>query len=503
MLLEVKDITKRFYGVTVLDKVNMQFNPGEVHALVGENGAGKSTLIKIIGGTYHADGGSVLVDGQKVEINTALDASSLGISIVYQEYNLVKNMTVLENVMLGKEPKGRFGSMDLKKTREHVEDVACKDHITVDLDKYAGDLSSAEAKIAEILRACTNDMKFLVLDEPTAALDDDDVSSLFTLIKKLKARGVGIIYISHRLEEIFEICDKASVLKDGKYVGTWETSEIDRDFLVTAMVGREITDVFPIRKRDHDDQKPVIFSAKGISDGTHFHDISFELKKGEILGIGGMSGHGQREMIRSLFGVVPLSSGSLFIEGEEIRMKSPADAIKYGLAFLSDDRRSEGLAQEQSVARNITYPTLKRYNPFGIIRKKKERARVSDLIEKLNIKLASQTQNVQNLSGGNQQRVVLAKWLPLNPSIMLFHEPTLGVDVGAKVEIYEILDALVSQGISIIMVTSDMLELLHLSDRICVFYEGEIIAEYRGETATEELIMSAASGKPAGQEVSL
>lgn len=496
MLLEVKNITKRFYGVTVLDHVSLAFPPGQVHALVGENGAGKSTLMKIIGGTYHADAGSILIDGQPVRIANAMDAAQHGISIVYQEYNLVKHMTVLENVLLGKEPTGRFGKINTTQARLQVEAAAHQDHIKADLDKFAGDLSSAEAKIAEILRACLNDMRLLILDEPTAALDDDDVAALFSLIRNLKKRGVGVIYISHRLDEVFQICDTASVLKDGHYIGTWRTADINRDFLVNAMVGREITDIFPLRPATVSTDRQPILSARGLSDQSHFKDITFDLYPGEILGIGGMSGQGQREMIRALFGAHRLTGGTLSIHGEPATIQSPTDAMRYGMAFLSDDRRNEGLAQEQSVARNIAYPTLHIRNRSGLINSKAQRAMVRQLIEQLNIKLASQDQNVQGLSGGNQQRVVLAKWLPLNPRIMLFHEPTLGVDVGAKVEIYQILRTLVSQGISILMVTTDMMELLNMSDRICVFYEGRIIASYQGGEVTEETIMAAASGKP-------
>lgn len=501
MILEVENISKQFYGVTVLDIVSITFSPGEVHAIVGENGAGKSTLIKIIGGTYHADSGQLKIDGRPVNVQSVLDASSLGISIVYQEYNLVKDMTVLENVMLGKEKPRKFGKLNQDEEFEYVKRIADKDHIKVDLKKYAGDLSSAEAKIAEILRACLHEMSFLILDEPTAALDEDDAASLFSLINNLKQRGIGIIYISHRLDEVFELCDKATVLKDGKHVGTWDTADIDHDFLINSMVGREITEIFPGKVNQQPQSSQVVLSAESISDGEHFFDVSFQLRKGEILGIGGMSGHGQREVIRSLFGAVPLVSGSIKINGKSVELKTPADAVQAGLAFISDDRRNEGLALEQSVRRNMSYPSLKKYHASGVLNPKKETALVSEMIQKLNIKLASQHQSVKNLSGGNQQRVVFAKWLPLHPDILLCHEPTLGVDVGAKVEIYEILHALTQEGISIFMVTSDMLELLNMSDTICVFYEGRIISTYSSSEATEEIIMAAASGKPAEKGV--
>jgi ribose transport system ATP-binding protein len=493
MLLAVNDIVKRFYGVTVLNHVNLSFAGGCIHALVGENGAGKSTLMKIIGGIYHADGGSLSIDGQTVRISDALAAAKAGISIVHQEYNLVSDLSVLDNVMLGKELTGRFGLLDRQRERAFVEDIARKDAIKVDLDKYAGDLSSAEAKIAEILRSCSNDMKLLILDEPTAALDDEDVSGLFSLLRSLKQRGVGVIYISHRLDEVFELCDKVSVLKDGKLVGTWDTAAIDRDFLVKAMVGREITAVFPPRHAAIPGGAAIL-ETEGLADQDHFHSVDLRVAAGEIVGIGGMSGHGQRELLRCLFGIKRTVNGTIRIDGQPVVLKHPADALNHGLAFLSDDRRNEGLAQQQSVARNIAYPSLKRFHKGGVVRRAVQRTLVEDLVRRLDIKLASHEQRVQNLSGGNQQRVVLAKWLPLEPRVLLLDEPTLGVDVGAKVEIYRILRDLVAQGISIVMVTSDMLELLNISDRILVFYEGTIVAEYPGGQATEELVMAAASG---------
>jgi len=496
MLLEVNDIVKRFNTVTVLHNVHVDFQSAQVHALVGENGAGKSTLMKIIGGIYHADEGTVSIDGKTVHIANANDALKLGISIVHQEYNLIQNMTVLDNIMLGNEITGRLGALDIAQSRAYIQEIAEKDGITVNLDSYAGDLSSAEAKIVEILRACTQDMKMLILDEPTAALDDEDVASLFSLIRKLKAREVGVIYISHRLDEVFTICDKVSVLKDGKLVGTWNTEDINRDFLVKTMVGREITAVFPSRPLIPNNESTVRLEVEGLSDAKHFHSVSCKLHKGEILGIGGMSGHGQRELLRALFGIEKITGGTITINGKRVAINHPADAIRQQIAFISDDRRNEGLAQLQSVARNIAYPSLRRYNQKGIISKNRQSLLVQKLIEQLHIKVTSSHQAVQNLSGGNQQRVVLAKWLPMQPQVLLLNEPTLGVDIGAKVEIYRILRTLADQGIAILMVTSDMLELLNISDRILVFYEGTINAEYRGEEATEEIIMAAASGKP-------
>ena len=494
MRLELKDIIKKFYGVTVLNQINIEFNPGEVHALVGENGAGKSTLIKIIGGIYSLDNGKIIINGKETKISSASDASKQKISIVFQEYNLVKGMTVIDNVMLGKEIIKNNGNIDYIAEKKFVSKIAGQNNINIDLDKYAEDLSSAEAKIVEILRACTNEMELLILDEPTAALDDEDVESLFNIISKLKKRGISVIYITHRLEEIFRICDKASVLKDGNFVGTWNIKEIDRDFLIKAMVGREMEKIFPTRNSELISDK-VILSVNELGDGKNFNKISFELHEGEIFGIGGMAGQGQREFLRSLFGIHKFKEGSIQMNGKDIDLSSPIKAIKNGIVFLSDDRRNEGLAQEQSVGFNIAFPTLRKRSNFGIVNKKENEKVINNIISQLNVKLNSISQPIKGLSGGNQQRIVIGKWLPMHPRIILFHEPTLGVDVGAKMEIYELLKLLVAKGLGIVIVTSDMLELVNLSDRIGVFYEGKIIDIFEGKKATEEKIMIAATGK--------
>jgi ribose transport system ATP-binding protein len=506
MFLEVQGITKQFYGNTVLSNITLGFEQGEIHAVVGENGAGKSTLIKIIGGNYFTDSGTILIDGNPVVINSQHQASEQGIHIVYQEYNLVQNMTVLDNILLGREPVGFNRLIRTAVARKRIAALAAENNISVDLDKFAGDLSSAEAKLTEILRACSHDMRILILDEPTAALDDDDVASLFQLLEAFKKRGITIIYISHRLDEVFRLCDRVTVLKDGNFIGTWKTNEINHDLLITSMVGRELKEIFPPRDSvkigndtigvaaDTAPPEPVL-TAKNLSDDETFYDISFSLHKGEILGIGGMSGHGQRELIRSLFGVHPIQSGSMVIEGVSVQFKHPKQAVAKGLAFLSDDRRNEGLALAQPISRNISYPSMKKRSRLGIISRKQDDQVIIDLIHQLDIKLTSIHQAVQGLSGGNQQRVVLAKWLPLNPKILLFHEPTLGVDVGAKAEIYRILREFSKNGVSVIMVTSDMLELINMTDRIIVMYEGRIQAIIPSSTATEESVMAAASGK--------
>jgi ribose transport system ATP-binding protein len=495
MFLELKNITKKFLSITALNNVSISFKKGEVHAIVGENGAGKSTLIKIIAGIYNADNGVIVLDGKEVKIPSPFSASKLGINVVCQEYNLAPNLTVLDNIILGKEPVGKFGRIEKNIARERLEEIINKYALHIDLNKFAADLSAAEAKIAEILKAYISKLEILILDEPTAALTEDDVVSLFRLISILKSRGITIIYISHRLDEVFQICDRVSVLKDGNYIDTFKVSDIDHDSLVKLMVGRELKKLFPASNVEKINQKDFVLSLKNLTDSKNFYDVSFDLHEGEIFGIGGMAGQGQREFIRSLFGAQLLTGGEITFKNNKLAINNPKQAVKNSFAFLSDDRRNEGLALTQSILRNISYPSQDKRANYGVIDKQKDKAVVSKYIQDLSIKITSLYQNVQGLSGGNQQRIVIAKWLLVSPQIMLFHEPTLGIDVGAKQDIYKLLRLFAEQGISIIMVTSDMLELLHMSDRICVFYEGRIQAIISNKEATEEKIMKAASGK--------
>lgn len=493
MVIETRGITKIFFGNKALDAVSIKFGEGEIHGLVGENGAGKSTLIKIIGGNYRSDEGEIFINGKVTAIRSPHDASKNAISIVHQEYNLVKDMTVLENIVLGHEPLDRFGNVDWKRARKEVDELAKGVHIKVDLDQFAGDLGSAESKVVEILKAYAAKMQVLILDEPTAALPDDDVLVLFNLINTLKTKAITIIYISHRLDEIFQICDTVSVLKDGKYVGTYPIESIDSDFLIRSMIGRDLKEIFP--KRVTKKHKKIALSVKNLGDGRRLKNITFDLHYGEIVGIGGMSGQGQRELVRALFGCHRTTEGSIELEGEKVSLANPKEAIKHGIAFLSDDRRSEGLALTQSILSNVAYPSLSLRSRFGFTDVKKEKSVVLEQMKALGVKSVSLRQDVRSLSGGNQQRLVLAKWLPLTPKILLFHEPTLGVDIGAKFEIYQLLQKYTDSGISVIMVTSDMLELLNMSDRICVFFEGRMQAIFDSQDATEEKVMAAASGK--------
>ena len=496
-ILQVRGITKKFPGVVALRDVSISFARGEVHALVGENGAGKSTLIKIIAGKYHPDGGEILFDDKPVTIAGPQQALLLGTSVVYQEYNLIPKMTVLENVMLGREPLKSCRGIDWKAARAAVEGLLARIGISLELDRYVAELGAAEAKIVEILKALAAHAELLIMDEPTAALPEQEVESLFRVVRSLREAGVTVIYISHRIEEIFSVADRVSVLKDGELVGTFAVRDLDHDRLIRSMVGRELKELFPVRRPFAGES--VVLSATELCDGGILDHVSVELRRGEILGIGGMTGNGQRELIRALFGAHRLTKGSIRFEGREVRIDSPHQALRLGMGFIPDDRRNEGLSVTQSVARNLALPSLHLRQIAGVIRRRQERKLVDELIRSFDIKVASMADPAESMSGGNQQRVVIGKWLPLNPKVLLFHEPTLGIDVGAKAEMYNLMQALTAEGVSILMVTSDMIELLNVPDRILVFWEGRISAEFTRKEATEEAVMFAASGKHGSQ----
>jgi ribose transport system ATP-binding protein len=496
-ILEVRDITKKFPGVVALNEVSIDFAAGEVHALVGENGAGKSTLIKIIGGKYHPDSGKIFFNGQPTEIADPQKAMLMGISIVYQEYNLIPKLTVLENVVLGREPEKSWRRVDWSAARARVEVLLERMGITLDLGRYVAELGAAEAKIVEILKALFARAELLIMDEPTAALPEQDVESLFRVVHSLRQAGVSVIYISHRIDEIFSVADRVSVLKDGELVGTYEVKDLDHDRLIRSMVGRELRDLFPAGDRGAGGR--IVLSAQGLRDARVLKDVSLELRAGEILGIGGMTGNGQRELIRALFGAHPLTAGRIRVMGREVELDSPLRALRLGIGFIPDDRRNEGLNVTQSVGRNIALPSLHLRQLAGVIQRAREKRVVEEVIRSFDIKVASSAQPAQSMSGGNQQRVVIGKWLPLKPRILLFHEPTLGIDVGAKAAIYGLMRRLTAEGVAILMVTSDMIELLNVPDRIVVFWNGRITAEFFRAEATEEAVMFAASGKHDGQ----
>ena len=488
--LEIKGITKRFSGVTALDNVSIEFFEGEIHALCGENGAGKSTLIHILSGVYKQNKGEIIIDGQAVEIQNQLKAQALGIGTVFQERSLVNNLSIAENIFAGRQPTGKLGLIDKKKMFQQAKELMDTLELTeLSPDKIVGELSPAKQQMVEIAKVLSFDARVLIFDEPTATITTAETKTLFGLIQMLRNKGVTIIYISHRLNEIFEIADRVSVLKDGKYVGTRKTSETNSDELVKMMVGRELLN----EKHDKNFTDDIVLEVRDFS-AKRFSDVHFVLKKQEILSFAGLVGAGRTELFRAIFGADPKQSGELYLSGIKTQITSPLKAIRAGLGYLPEDRKEQGLYLEMSIADNIYSAQINVEDNQKGFDKKEINAIAEDYKNKLNIATPDVKKLVVYLSGGNQQKVILSKWLLLNPSILIVDEPTRGVDVGAKAEIYRILRSLVKQGTSIILISSDLPEILTLSDRILTMCNGKIVGETLRGDASEELIMSYASG---------
>lgn len=487
-ILELKKITKTFPGVIALNDVSISFKKGEVHAIVGENGAGKSTLIKIITGAYTPSSGSIVFDGQEYNKLDPIKAGNIGISAVYQETNLVPYLTAAENVFLGQElHNGIFNdskaiSMETKKILDNLG-------VDIDPDIPVAELKSVQKKVVEIAKVISHKAKLLILDEPTASLENAEITVLFSIINNLKESGVTIIYISHRLEEIFEISDRCTIMRDSKYITTMDTNTINEKDLIKLMVGRKLVGSYP--KKDIKIGSTIL-EVKDMCT-SYLHNISFNLKRGEILGFAGLTGSGRTEVLRALFGADKRTGGEILLNGKLTDIKSPKCAIQNGIGLIPEDRKMQGLVLSLPIWENITYGSLKLYSKAGLIDTKKEEQKINELNEFLNIKAPSFKHLVKNLSGGNQQKVVLAKWLATQCDILLFDEPTIGIDVGTKFEIYKIMQKLVESGKALIMVSSDMPELLGMSDRIMVMHEGNITGELNHSDATQELILQMAS----------
>ncbi|MCH5138288.1 sugar ABC transporter ATP-binding protein [Clostridiaceae bacterium UIB06] len=492
-LLEMVDISKSFPGVKALQNVNLKVHRGEVLALLGENGAGKSTLMKILSGVYKKDSGKVIMDGNEVEIHGIKHAESLGITIIHQELSVLPNLTVCENIFLGNEKfsKGtrRINKALLKeRSKSFLEQIGCN----IDPDTLVKDINVGEMQMIEIAKALTKNSSVIIMDEPTTALTDVETKKLFEVIRKLKEKGMAIIYISHRMDEIFEICDSITVLRDGKYVGDVETKRVTKDELITMMVGRKLEEQFPYKKVD---KTATLLRVENVSLRDRVKNASFEVKAGEILGVAGLMGAGRTELAKTIFGDYKMSSGEIYVDGEKVRIRSPKDAINYGICYLSEDRKKEGLILGMSVRENMTLSNLRTYeNNLMRIDKKSEKLQVKEYIQKLSIKTPTQDQLIKNLSGGNQQKVILAKWLMLSPKVLIIDEPTKGIDVGAKKEIYEVLNQLKSAGKAVIMISSDMAEIIGVSDRVMVMHEGKITGQLSRNELTQENIMKYAIG---------
>ena len=487
-VLEMDNIVKSFASNRVLDGVTIRIKPGEVRALMGENGAGKSTLMKILGGIYDADEGKITISGQPVEINSVDDARRCGISFIHQEISNVPSMNVAENFFLGHEPKTRFGTVDYKKM--HHETRAALDvlGIKISTDRLIRGLSIAQQQMLEIARAINEDARILIMDEPTASFTNHEVDELFAQIRALKDKNVAIIYISHRMEETFRVCDTVTVLRDGQFIGTRKTSETNEKELISMMVGREFENMYGNTIPSGTD---TIVEVKGLTSES-VKDISFELKRGEILGFSGLVGAGRTEMARALFGIDKIISGTVTIEGKQVRIKKPSDAIRAGIALVPEDRKGQGLFLGHSIAYNLTFQVLSQFIGHLHIDKEKEQNIVDEYKAKLSIRMADTAQRAGELSGGNQQKVVISKWLAAHPKVLILDEPTRGIDVGAKAEIYELMRNLTKEGVSIIMISSELPEILNNSSRIAVMSEGRLvkILDPAKDEISQEIIMS-------------
>ena len=488
-LLEMKGISKSFPGVKALQNVNLQLKAGEVHALLGENGAGKSTLIKVLGGIYHAEEGEIFIDGQKTEINDVVAARHAGVSIVHQELVLVPYMTVAENIFLGREP-GTKMNVDRVKMSRDAQELLDAYEMNINADTLVEKLTIAQQQMVEIVKAISFNSKILVMDEPTSSISDKEVGFLFETMRTLTKKGVGIIYISHKMSELEEICDRVTVMRDGQTVGTRVVKETNKDALIALMVGRELTNYYT---RDFLEPGEVILKCDHISDGKMAKDASFELHKGEIIGFAGLVGAGRSETMKAIFGLADHMTGDVYVKGKKVNIKSPVDALKYGIALVPESRKEEGLYKVQSVRFNSTIEVLGQFIKNLHVDGKKEEEITQKYIDMMATKTPSQEQVIGNLSGGNQQKVMIGRWLATHPEILILDEPTRGVDVGAKAEIYSIMNELVKEGMSIIMISSELPEIINMSDRVYVMNDGRVTGCLNHEEAEQEAIMQLAA----------
>lgn len=489
-ILEMRNIFKSFGGVNALRDVSFQCRPGTVHALVGENGAGKSTLIKILAGALLPDSGEIIFKGQKHQSFSTRKALNSGISVIYQELALVSQMTVAENIFLGREPRKYFGIVDKKRLKIEAKKLLKQLGFEVDMDMEVGEMTVAYQQMVEIAKALSKNADLIIMDEPSAILAGHELDQLFLIIESLKKRGVTIIYISHRLEEVFRIANEVTILKDGQLVGTKLIKDLSRGELVKMMVGRTLEEVFPVSFNQLGN--PVL-QVEEISTKTILNQVSFNLREGEILGVAGMVGSGRTELARAIFGADPLTSGTIKIKGQDVVFKNPADAIRSKISLVPEDRKYHGLFTKLSILNNITLPILSKISRWGFTDKKKENEIVERERQIHSIDMTSGNQEVQYLSGGNQQKVVLSKSLQTIPEVIIMDEPTRGVDVGAKFEIYQLIRQLNKDGIAILMISSELPEILGLSDRILVMREGKIVAELTPNETNEEMLIEFAT----------
>jgi len=496
----MENISKAFPGVQALDHVNLDVCAGEILGLIGENGAGKSTLMKIVSGVYPADEGQIYLLGRPIEIQNPHHAQQLGISIIYQEFNLMPNLTVMENVFIGREPS-RFSFIDRRQLQQRTQQLLDRLGVRLSPTAIVRDLAVAEQQMVEIAKALSMKVQVLIMDEPTSALSETEVQTLFNIMRELKRHGISVIFISHRLEEVRMICDRVTVLRDGRNVGTLSAAEATEDALIRLMVGRSLNEFFHQESAAQAAPKPdgaeIALEVRGLTrkgskldpSAIVLDNVSFQLRRGEILGLAGLVGAGRTEVARALFGADARDAGEIYVDGKLADIRTPFDAIHYGIGFVPEDRKAQGLILNQALRMNLTLPSLVSLTRFGFVRLAEEARRVQEYVGRLQIRTPSLDRVVRNLSGGNQQKVVISKWLMLRPKILIMDEPTRGIDVGAKAEIYSLMRQLVQTGVSIIMISSELPELLAMSDRVVCVAEGHVAAILDREEATPERVM--------------
>jgi rhamnose transport system ATP-binding protein len=494
---ELRGISKQFAATQALDDVSLRLVPGEVHALVGENGAGKSTLVKILAGVHQPDAGTILLDGHEVVIAGPAQARALGIAVVHQEPRLFPDLTVAENVFLGHAPSGRLGTIDWGATRRSAQRLFDELGVQVDVGAPVRGLSMADQQLIEIAKSLSVDARLLILDEPTASLSAHEVERLFAIVRRLRDRGVAILFVSHRLDEVFALCDRATVFRDGRHVITTETSALTTADLVRHMVGRAVS-LFP---KVETPVGEMLLDVQHLTRAGAFRDITFSVRAGEIVGFAGLVGAGRTEIARVLFGVDRSDSGSVSLDGRPVVFRTPSEAMTGGIAYLPEDRHQQGLVLDFSIAQNVSLPILPRLFPRLLVRAATERRVADESTEPLHVRMTGVDQLVGALSGGNQQKVVLAKWLASKPRVLILDEPTRGIDIGAKVEVHRIISDLAASGLAIILISSDLPEVLAMSDRILVLHEGRLTAEIPRHAATEEQVMFAATGSATDVDV--
>lgn len=491
-LLRMEHISKSFPGVQALKDVSFDVRRGEIHALVGENGAGKSTLMKALTGGQPADNGRILWKGQQVNINNPSDAQNLGISMIHQELSLIPYLTVGQNVFLGREPRWNLpGIISWKTLYRQTGDLLAQLNLDIDPRMDIQNLSIAQQQMVEVAKALSIQADLIAMDEPTSSLTDRETEILFEMMRQLREQGVSIVFISHRLEEIFEISDRVTVLRDGTHIATRPTAELDHNSIVELMVGRELTDIYPYQKTE---QRDVVLSVRDLQESKELKGVTFDLHGGEILGVAGLVGAGRTAVAETLFGIRAATAGEIIIENETAPIRSPKQAIRQGLGFVPEDRKLQGLFLNMAVRENIIISGIEQVSSFGFVSGSEANQLADDFVKKLNVRTPSLRQTVRNLSGGNQQKVVIARWLTLKPRVLILDEPTRGVDVGAKAEIYALMRQLAAEGIAVLMISSELPEVLGVSDRIIVMHEGRVTGHFLRDEATQDKIMHAATG---------